>query len=838
MPEPQAKPGFLLRVQLGLCRALILLLPPSFRSRAGNEMVDVFRSHLRRRAGMTHVLRVWGVGIRDLIETSVAEWRRLAYYRVLAENGSGRATGGEERGAMFDHLKQDLRFASRTFARQPGVILAAVTTLALGVGGSTAIFSVVRGVLINTLSYPDGDRVVYVTETTAEGRQGRTSYENFRDWQSETSAFEALAIWINNSTNVTGSERPERIRGTFVTASYFDVAGVHPFLGREIAPGEDEPGGPSTAVLSHDFWQRRHGGDVDVLGQSITLNNIPHEIVGVMPAGFKPVWGRTDTWISLPTLTGWTLDRASKSLPVMARLKPGVSVARAQEALATVQAGLRESYPIENRDRGVLVQELAPLIQANMRPTLMILLTAAGMVLLIGCANVANLQLTRSMDRIHEVGIRAALGGGRRRIVTQMLTENMLLAMMGGLAGVGLSYAGVHLLVSLQPTFTEFFDVEVDGLVLAAGMALALVTGIAFGTIPALRASKIDLATALREGERGGSASGRATSLRSGLVVAQTALAVMLLVGSGLLIRSASAVEAVDPGFNSEDLLTLEFRLPPNKYETRQGQVAFFDQMLERVGVVPGVRQVASAGSLPFSGNGGVQEVFRTDQDPESEEGFSVQTNAVSSNYLAVMEIPLLVGRGIEPTDRLGTDNIGLASQDLAERLWPGEDPIGQRVTYDEEGEEVQVTVVGVTGKVRVSLTQEPRPHLYVAYAQRPTLLASLAVRAMPDPMGVANAVRDAVWEVDRDQPVWEIMLIEDRIVRSLASRRFLMVLLTVFGGVALVLGSVGIYGVMGYSVGRRSREIGVRVAFGARSDEIRTMVLRQGLLMTFAGWW
>ena len=836
MSEPQGKDELLLRAQLGLYRALILLLPPPFRRRAGSEMVDVFRSHLCRRVGVRHALRVWGVGARDLIETGVAEWRRLAFHQLSAINGSGGTTRRGEKGAMFDHLRQDLRFASRTFARQPGVILAAVATLALGVGGSTAIFSVVRGVLIKTLSYPDGDRVVYVTETTADGRQGRTSYENFRDWQSQTSAFEALAIWINNSTNVTGSERPERIRGMFVTASYFDVAGVHPFLGREIAPGEDEPGGPSTAVLSHGFWQRRYGGDVGVLGQSITLNNIPHEIVGVMPAGFKPVWGRTDAWISLPTLTGWTFDRASKSLPVMARLKPGVSVARAQEALAAVQAGLRESYPVENRDRGVLVQALAPIIQANMRPTLMMLLTAAGIVLLIGCANVANLQLTRSMDRIHEVGIRAALGGGRRRIVTQMLTESMLLATLGGLAGVALSYAGVNLLVSLQPNFAQFFDVEVDGLVLAAGMGLALVTGIVFGTIPALKASKIDLATALREGERGGSASGRAKSLRIGLVVAQTSLTVMLLVGSGLLLRSAAAVEAVDPGFNGADLLTLEFRLPPNKYETLEAKVAFFDRMLERVGVVTGVRQVASAGSLPFSGNGGVQDVFRTEQDPESEEGLSVQTNAVSPDYLAVMEIPLLAGRGIEPTDRLGADVIGLASLDLAERFWPGEDPIGRIVTYNEGDEAVRVTVVGVTGEVRVSLTQDPRPHLYVAYAQRPTLLASLAVRATSDPLAVANAVREAVWEVDPDQPVWEIMLIEERISGSLGSRRFFTVLLTVFGGVALVLGSVGIYGVMGYAVGRRSREIGVRIAFGARGGEIRTMVLREGLLITLGG--
>ena len=471
-----------------------------------------------------------------------------------------------------------------------------------------------------------------------------------------------------------------------------------------------------------------------------------------------------------------------------------------------------------------------------MRPTLMILLTAAGMVLLIGCVNVANLQLTRSMDRIHEVGIRAALGGGRRRIVKQMLTETMLLATLGGLAGVALSYAGVHLLVTLQPSFSQFFDVEVDGLVLIAGMSLALVTGVVFGIIPALKASEIDLATALREGERGGSASGRAKSLRSTLVVAQTALAVMLLVGSGLLIRSAAAVEAVDAGFNSDDLLTLEFRLPPNKYETREAQVAFFDQILERVGLVPGIQQAASAGALPFSGNGFVQEVFRTDQNPESEEGLSVQTNAVSPNYLQVMEIPLLAGRPIEPTDRLGSEVIGLASLDLAERLWPGDDPIGRRVTYHEGGEEVQVTIVGVTGEVRVSLTQDPRPHLYVPYAQRPTLLASLAVRTVADPLGMANAVRDAVWDVDRDQPVWEIMLIEERMARSLDSRRFLMVLLTVFGGVALMLGSVGMYGVMGYSVGRRSREIGVRIAFGARSNEIRTMVLRQGLFITLAG--
>ncbi|MEE8117575.1 MAG: ABC transporter permease, partial [Gemmatimonadales bacterium] len=633
------------RLYRGLVR---LFMPRRFREECGEGMARLAHdlvTQARARQGFVAGVTAFVREIASLLATALQERRRVQPgTRPVPTNDRTRR---ENVSQVMGNLLQDARFAMRTLSKHPEMTLAAMATLALGIGANTAIFSVVNGVLLHPLSYPEPDRVVYVTETSREGNPGSVSYENFRDWQAQNDVFDDIALWVGNSTNVTGGERPERIRGLFVTASYFTVAGVQPAMGRAILPGEDVPDGARTAVLSHGFWQRRFGADPEILGKTIVLNNVTHTVVGVMPEGFIALWDTPDAWISFPTASGWPMNRETKSYATMARLKDGVTIERAQQEMDRIQAGLRDAFPAVNQGRGVLVRELVPLLRQSQRPTLLTLMAAAGMVLLIACVNVANLQLARATGRVREMGIRAALGGGRRRLVSQMLVENLLLAFAGGVVGLALSYAGVDLLVDLRPSYGTRYDVDVNPAVLAFGLGLSVLTGIAFGLAPAFRAARANPSSALGEGARGASVGRGATRLRAGLVVTQMGLAVMLLVGAGLLIRSLVALGRVDTGFDTENLLTLEFRLPPNKYEEPEVLVAFYDRMLARVGAVPGAISVASAGSLPFSWNGGFAVIRKEGEPAEPQTGLELQTNAVSPGYLATMGIPLLQGRGL-----------------------------------------------------------------------------------------------------------------------------------------------------------------------------------------------
>ena len=731
---------------------------------------------------------------------------------------------------IWGETKQSIR----RLARRPAFSLLAVATLALGIGASTAIFSVVNGVLLNTLPYAEPGELLMVGETDTQGGPSAISWENFRDWQRLGAMFEEVALVVPNSVAVTGDGEPERIRGMFVTASYFAFTGIEPTLGRGLLPGEDEPGGPRTVVLSHGFWQRRFGGDTDVLGRTVVLNNEPHTIVGVMPEGFREVWDTSEAFISLHTAPR-NFDRSSRSFQAMARMADGVTLERARDELGVLASRLAEAHPDVNAGRGAWAEPLAEIFAGRQRPLLLSLLAAVGTLLVIACANVASLQLARAGGRVRELAVRAALGGSRARLAVQMLAESLLVATAGGVLGMAVARVGVVGLVAINPSYGAYFDVDVDGRVLAFGIVLALASGFVSGLVPAWFASRTEVASAMREGGRGASTGPGAGRLRSGMVVVQVTLAVALLVGAGLLAGATQRLLSQDMGFEREGLLTLEFRLPDNKYSSDEEVATFFDRLLEHLAGLPGSRGVASADALPFADSPDRAPFLLEGQSlDEAERAPRMGLSSVSPSYFEVLGIPLVAGRSLTPSDRLDTPPVAVISRTAARRLFAGDDPLGRRFYFTEDLD--AATIVGVVGDVRNRVGAEPEALVYMSVFQRPRHFASLAVRAAGDPMALAPAVSQAVWALDADQPVWEVMPIDERVAGQVGRERFTTFLFLVFAGMALFLCSLGLYGVMAQSVVQRHRELGVRLALGSGGRRVVADIVGEGLRLTAIG--
>jgi putative ABC transport system permease protein len=810
---------------MGLWQELLYVIRKSDRRRAERELDEEIRAHIE-------------IEVEQNIESGMTEQEaRYAAQRTFGNVSLAKEDSRTIWGLRYlEVLWQDLHYGVRMLINRPTFTVFAIIALSLGIGINSAIFSVVNAVLLRPLPFSDPDRLVQLREMSQKvGEPVPVSPPNFIDWKTQSSTFEQIAAYHGQGFTLTGVDEAERVLGVRVSSDFLPLLGIKPILGRNFSAEEDRAGKEQVLILTHSFWQRRFGSDPGIIGKDLILNGQNFTVIGIMPPGFN--YPRDETlafWT--PLAPDSNPSRGSHYLTVIARLKSNVTSAQAQREMDVIAKRLEERYRNTNTGNGVIISSLHEQTVGEIRPTLLVLFGVVLLVLLIACANVANLQLVRTLPRQREIAIRMALGADRLRVIRQLLTENILLSVIGGMLGLLLALWGVELLLALGPeNIPRLKEINIDYRVFGFTFALSVITGIVFGLAPAMQTFKINLNDQLKEGGRS-MADGSQKHFRSTLVVFEIAISLVLLIGAGLMIKSFGYLIGTDPGFKSNNLLTMTIFLPKAKYPENRRVADFFSQVLQKGESVPGIDSIGLTSQIPLNGTEWTNSFDIEGRPPlaPGKDNFS-DLRWISPGYFKTMGIPFIKGRQFTDRDVAEAPGVVIINQSMARKFFPDEDPIGKRLTIA-YNHNISVEIVGVVGDIRPGVDSEPAPEMYLSYLQTPVRALYLVVRTSVEPTAIVATIRKQVSSIDKEQPISNIRSMDQVFASSIAQRRFNTLLFGIFAAMALILAAIGIYGVISFFVTQRRHEIGIRMALGAQRIDVIKLVMRQGIVLSLIG--